>query len=106
MMFGDLLKQAEENNKKIAEELAIVSFSVNSQEDIIQVKMNGNGDLLNLDIKEALLESGNKEMLEDLILDTVNKALIQAREIQAQHSQSAMKDMLPDGFSLDQLFGS
>lgn len=105
-MFGDLLKQAEENNKKIAEELAKISFSVDSQDDIIKVSMNGNGDLLNLEIKEEAITADNKEMLEDLILATFNKALAEAREKQATHSQSAMQDMLPDGFSLDQLFGS
>lgn len=104
-MFGDLMKQAEEQNKKMMQQLEKEEFTVHSQEELITVVISGAGSVKNCIIQEELLKPEAKDQVEDLLIDTLNRAIAQAKQRQAEHSQSSIGDMLPDGFSLDNLFG-
>ncbi|MEO2067989.1 MAG: YbaB/EbfC family nucleoid-associated protein, partial [Desulfurobacteriaceae bacterium] len=46
----------------------------------VKVVAKGTGDLVSVEIDEELFKSGDKEMLEDLIVAAANKALQEARE--------------------------
>ncbi len=79
--MSKLLKQAQEVQKKIEEaqnELSQLIIEAESGGGLISVKVNGKQEILTLNIsKEAMKE--DREMLEDLIVSAINKALSKAQ---------------------------
>jgi len=89
--FGKMMKQAQEMQAKMAkiqEELAQMEFEVSSGGGMVRVKMNGQQEVLGIQIDEEVFKDGDKEMLEDLIVAALNEARQKAAEIaQEQMSQ-------------------
>jgi len=104
-MLDGLMKQFEETQKKMIENLATEIIEVQDGSKQISIKMDGNNTLLDLSIDEKLLTADNKEMLEDLMISTFNEAITQAKEKQNEVSQNSIGDILPGGMNLGNLFG-
>ncbi len=105
-MLDGLMKQFEETQKQMQEKLSQETFDLESAEGKIRLTCDGTGNIRDLSIDEALMNAESKEMLEDLLLDTVNRAFTQAQGMQAEASKSNISNMLPGGFNLDSIFGS
>lgn len=78
MNFNQLLKQAQQMQKKAnkaKKEFNEKSFDFESQQGIIQGKINGNLQLTELHISQEYLNANNKELLEDLLILTINNIL-------------------------------
>ena len=52
---------------------------------------------MQLEIDESLLNKGDKEMLEDLVIAGVNQALAKAEETAQAEIQKTYKGMIPGG---------
>jgi DNA-binding YbaB/EbfC family protein len=79
--MNKMLKQAKAmqyNMAKVQDELEDV-FIEESAGDLITIKMNAKLDLLDVNLSDAALNE-DKEILEDLILAAVNKAITKAQE--------------------------
>ena len=89
--MSNLLKQAQDVQKKIEEiqnQLADMVVDAESGGGMVSVKVNGRQEILQINIDpEAMKE--DKEMLEDLIISAVNKALTKAQT----HSQEKMNNI-------------
>ena len=89
--MSNLLKQAQDVQKKIEEiqnQLADMVVDAEAGGGMVSVKVNGRQEILQINIDpEALKE--DKEMLEDLIISAVNKALTKAQT----HSQEKMNNI-------------
>ena len=89
--MSNLLKQAQDLQKKIEEtqnQLADIVVDADAGGGMVSVKVNGRQEILQINIDpEALKE--DKEMLEDLIISAVNKALTKAQT----HSQEKMNNV-------------
>ncbi|MEJ2720347.1 MAG: YbaB/EbfC family nucleoid-associated protein [bacterium] len=75
--FGKLMKQAQEMQQKMAqiqEELAHKEVEAASGGGMVRVKMNGQQELISIQIDEEVFKDGDKEMLEDLVVAAVNEA--------------------------------
>ena len=75
--MSKLLKQAQQMQKQIESvqnELADLIIEAESGGGMVAVKVNGKQELLDISIDEEAIAEG-KEMLEDLIISAVNKAL-------------------------------
>ena len=75
--FGKLMKQAQEMQAKMAklqEELAQMEFEVSSGGGMVKVRMNGQQEVLGIEIDDEVFKDGDKEMLEDLIVAAMNEA--------------------------------
>ena len=75
--MSKLLKQAQQMQKQIESvqnELADLIIEAESGGGMVSVKVNGKQELLDISIDEEAIVEG-KEMLEDLIISAVNKAL-------------------------------
>jgi DNA-binding YbaB/EbfC family protein len=75
--FGKLMKQAQEMQAKMAklqEELAQMEFEVSSGGGMVRVRMNGQQEVLGIEIDDEVFKDGDKEMLEDLIVAAMNEA--------------------------------
>jgi DNA-binding YbaB/EbfC family protein len=86
--FGKLMKQAQEMQAKMAkmqEELAAMEFEATSGGGMVTVKMNGQQEVLGVEIDEEVFKEGDKEMLEDLIVAAINEAREKAGEAAKEH---------------------
>lgn len=82
--MGNLLKQAQEMQArmaKIQEELAHKTVQGSAGGGMVQVTVNGQFNLTEVKIEPSVINSEEKEMLQDLILAAVNDGMRKAREL-------------------------
>lgn len=76
MNFNQLVRQAQQMQRKVNKlknEFDEKEFEFASQQDLITGKINGNLEIIDLKINKDLLDEENKEMLEDLLVVTINE---------------------------------
>ncbi len=76
--MNDILRQAQIMQNKIAklqQEMAEKEVEVSSGGGMVKVIMNGRQEMKSITIDKAVLESGDAEMLQDLIITAVNEAV-------------------------------
>ena len=56
---------------------------------LVEVEVNGLGEILSLSIDPSLMEKGDREMIEDLVPAAANQAVAKAKQLHAD----AMRDM-------------
>ena len=82
--MGNLLKQAQEMQArmaKIQEELGQKTVEGSAGGGMVQVTVNGQFNLVAVKIEPSVINSSEKEMLEDLVLAAVNDGMRKAREL-------------------------
>jgi DNA-binding YbaB/EbfC family protein len=82
--MGDLLKQAQEMQARIAkiqEELGQKTVAGSAGGGMVQVTVNGKFNLTAIKVEPAVINAAEKEMLEDLILAAVNDGMRKARDM-------------------------
>ena len=96
--LASLMKQAkqmgsrmEEVNQQLKEQRATGSAGA----DLVKVEMNGLGEVLQVKIDPSLVESGDREMIEDLLPAAINQANAKAKQLHME----AMRG-LTDGMDL------
>ena len=86
--MGDMSKMLEgmqENAAKLQEELESKTFSVKSGGGMIEVSMNGKGEVIDLSIDDSLMD--DRTSLEILLIGAMNDA---NKMVQQNQQQSAM----------------
>lgn len=82
--MGNLLKQAQEMQArmaKIQEELGQKTVQGSAGGGMVQVTVNGQFNLTEVKIEASVINTDEKEMLEDLILAAVNDGMRKARDL-------------------------
>jgi DNA-binding YbaB/EbfC family protein len=82
--MGDLLKQAQEMQARIAkiqDELGQKTVAGSAGGGMVQVSVNGKFNLTAIKIEPSVINVAEKEMLEDLILAAVNDGMRKARDM-------------------------
>lgn len=75
--FGQMMKQAQELQAKVAElqaKLEEIEISGSAGAGMVTVTLNGKGVLRRIKIDPSLVDAAEKEVLEDLIVAAVNDA--------------------------------
>ncbi len=98
-MFGDIQKKQEELASKIAQQRIEESLDNGS----IKVIANGAGEWQEISISPDFFENNDKDKLEDLLVVMANVIQQKSMAIQAEAQQSLLQNMMPGGFSMDQL---
>ncbi len=96
--MGDLsgmLKGFEEQAQKLKDELASKTFSVKSGGGMIELTLNGNGEVIDLNIDDELLE--DKDTLQILIIGAINDANKMVQQNQQQSAMGMLGGMNPFG---------
>ncbi len=86
--MGDLSKMLqgfEENAQKLKEELGSKTFSVKAGGGMVELTLNGNGEVIDLNIDDELLE--DKDALQILLIGAINDA---NKMVQQNQQQSAL----------------
>ena len=82
--MGNLLKQAQQFQAKLAklqEELANKTVEAASGGGMVTVIANGRQEIVSIKIDPEVIDPGDKDMLQDLILAAVNDTLSRAKSI-------------------------
>ncbi|MCH2450551.1 MAG: YbaB/EbfC family nucleoid-associated protein [Gracilimonas sp.] len=64
---------------------------------MVKVKANGNKQIISIKMDNDVVDPSDKEMLEDLIVAGVNKALEKAEAASKEKMQDMYKNMMPGG---------
>ncbi len=83
--MGKLFEGMQEQAKKLQEELESKTFSVKSGGGMVEIKMNGKGEVVDIDIDDSLLQ--DKESLQILLMGALNDAY---RMVEQNKQQSAL----------------
>lgn len=93
--LGNIVKQAQEMNSKmqaLGEQLKTKRATGAAGGGLVEVDVNGTGEVIAVRLDEGLVEQGDREMLEDLLPAAFNAA----RDKAQQMHQEAMKEMTGD----------
>ncbi len=94
------LQQLQEQMQRVQDELAMKSVTVESGGGVVRVTANGKSQILKIEIEKEVIDPNEKEMLEDLVVAAVNRALERAKEVADTSMSDAARSMLPPGFPL------
>lgn len=84
MDMAKLLRQFQKMQgdiKKIQKEIAKEKVTGSSGGGMVEVTINGKLEVIDIEIEKKLMEEKDVEMLEDLILAAVNKAILKAQQL-------------------------
>jgi nucleoid-associated protein EbfC len=106
-MMGMLgkVKDFQAKMKEAQENLSHITQTGEAGAGMVKVLINGNKKLVSVDIDADLLKPDDKEMLQDLVVAAINKAMDEIEVQIKEHLQEATKGMIPPGIpGLDKLF--
>jgi nucleoid-associated protein EbfC len=101
--MGNLLKQAQEMQSrmaKIQEELAQKTVDGSAGGGMIQVTVNGQLALTAIKIDPSVINTEEKEMLEDLIMAAINDGMRKARDMASTEMSKITGGLKIPGLSL------
>ncbi|MFQ5456324.1 MAG: YbaB/EbfC family nucleoid-associated protein [Nitrospirota bacterium] len=90
-MFGDIMRQAQVMQEKMAktqEKLAQKSVDASSGGGMVKVAANGKHEIVSIKIDPSVINSEDVEMLEDLVLAAANEALRKASEMVSEEMKN------------------
>ena len=110
--MNDMMMQAmqamQEAQKRMAEiqaKLKTLALTIEGGGGIVKVTVSGEGVITKLEINPETLKNEEKEVLEDLILTTVNNAIASANSMREREMQAATEGLIPNIPGLNFPFG-
>jgi len=82
-----MLKQAQKVQEKMAkvqEEMAEKIVDATSGGGMVKAVVNGKQEVVSIEIDPEIANSGDKEMIQDLVVAAVNAALVKSKELMAE----------------------
>lgn len=95
-MFGKI-QEMQSKMKEAQDKLKDIVVEAEAGGGMVKVKANGQRQVLSVTMDEDVIDPADKEMLEDLIVAGVNKALEKAEEEGQKQMQDMYKGMMPGG---------
>jgi nucleoid-associated protein EbfC len=95
----DMMKQAQEMQQRMAtvqDELANKTVSAESGGGMVKVTADGKQRILHIKIEKSAINPADAEMLEDLIVAGVNKAIDESQKMAQEEMKKATAGMLPN----------
>lgn len=83
--LSEMMKGFEQQAQKLKDDLAKKTFSVKSGGGMVELTLNGNGEVIDLNVDDELLE--DKDSLQILLIGAINDA---NKMVQQNQQQSAM----------------
>jgi DNA-binding YbaB/EbfC family protein len=75
MNMQQLMKQAQKMQEQMQKQMEATVVEASAGGGMVSVKINGNKQLLSIQIDQEVMGSGDKEMLQDLIVAAVNEGI-------------------------------
>lgn len=87
MDLSNIMEQAkamQEKMAKIQEDLSKKTIVGSSGGGMVQVTVNGQGEVISVEIEEPVIDPNDKEMLQDLVAAATNDAMRRAKDLSQQ----------------------
>lgn len=96
-LMGNLgpMKEAMDNAKK---KLDAITVKGEAEGGLVSVYANGNRKITEININQKLMDDGDKEAIEELVLTAINKALEHAESVNEMEMASTARNMMPGMF--------
>ena len=81
--YGSMMKQAKIMQKKMVEaqeELKNIEFEASAGGGAVKVKVNGSQEVMEVKINKDMVDAGDIDMIEDMVMVALNDALKQSRD--------------------------
>jgi DNA-binding YbaB/EbfC family protein len=88
--MAQLMKQANQMQmkmKKLQDELVTRTYEASAGGGAVKVAVNGDNTVKAIEISDDVIKSGDKEMIQDLVLAATNEALKTAKDISAKEME-------------------
>ena len=98
-----MLKQVQkmqEEMQKVQNQLGNLTVSEEAGGGMIKATANGNKDIISVEIDPQVIKPEEKEILEDLVVAAVNKALQSASKLAEEEMAKVTKGMIPPGLNI------
>ena len=95
-MFGKI-QEMQNKMQEAQHQLEQVEVEAEAGGGMVKVKANGNRKIVSIELDQDVVDPDDKEMLEDLIVAGINKALEKAEQAGQEKMQEVYKGMLPGG---------
>ena len=83
MNMQQMLKQAQQMQEKLQKQMEATIVDATAGGGMVSVKMNGQKQLLSIQIEPEVFTGGDKDMLQDLIIAAVNEGIRKVDEAMA-----------------------
>lgn len=95
-MFGKI-SNMQAKMKQVQDQLSEVIVEAEAGGGMVTVKANGKREIISIVLDRDVIDPDDKEMIEDLVVAGVNKALEKAEEAAKTKMQEVYKDIIPGG---------
>jgi DNA-binding YbaB/EbfC family protein len=98
-----MLKQVQKMQaemQKVQNELGNLTVSEEAGGGMIKATANGNKEIISVEIDPQVIKPEEKEILEDLVVAAVNKALQSAGKLAEEEMAKVTKGMIPPGLNI------
>ncbi len=95
-MFGKI-SDMQAKMKEAQDRLSEVIVEAEAGGGMVKVKANGKREVLSIELDRDIIDPDDKEMVEDLVVAGVNRALAKAEDAAKEKMQEIYKDILPGG---------
>jgi hypothetical protein len=89
--MNEMIRQAQIMQRKMSEkqeELKTREVEASSGGGMVTVRVTGAQEILAVDIEDSVMEAGDKEMLQDLVMTAANEALKKSKEMMEKELSS------------------
>lgn len=99
----NMMKQIQKMQEELAktqQQLGNLTVSEEAGGGMIKATVNGNKELISVVIDPSVINADEKEILEDLVVAAVNKAIASATKLAEEEMQKVTKGMIPPGLNI------
>ncbi|HET55989.1 MAG TPA: YbaB/EbfC family nucleoid-associated protein [Ignavibacteria bacterium] len=86
--------------EKVQSDLGNKIITEESGGGVVKATVNGRKELVSIQIDDEILKSDDREMLEDLVVAAVNKALESAGKMAEEEMQNVTRGLIPPGLNI------
>lgn len=94
------IQKMQQEMERVQEELGNKTVTEEAGGGIVKATANGKKEIISVEIDEEIAKAGDKEMLEDLVVAAVNKALDSAGKMAEDEMSGVTKGMIPPGMNI------
>lgn len=95
-MFGKI-SDMQAKMKEAQDRLTEIIVEAEAGGGMVRVKANGKRQIISIELDNDVIDPDDKEMIEDLVVAGVNKALEKADDAAKEKMQEVYKDLMPGG---------